>query len=275
MMFHWAKDLYRLILDRPLKPGTILFGRYRINKMLGMGSYGITYTALDKDSGKTVAVKQLRKTKAWTKAGRQFFERETGIQKQLKCPSIPSIHQAGQDKRGRFIVMDYVSGKTFEDLIFEEGIRYTEVEALAVLKEVLIIISSFHEKGIVHRDLRIPNIISDHGKLHIIDFGLACRLYRKQEHHNQRKTVNNLMREVSVESDFYALGHFLLFLLYSNYEPDTKKEKSWEEELTLSPEVHRLIRRLLQIDESFRSAVEIIDKISFLLPENKREMKTI
>ncbi|MCQ6266794.1 serine/threonine protein kinase [Fictibacillus sp. WQ 8-8] len=274
MMFHWAKDLYRLILDRPLKPGTILFGRYRINKMLGMGSYGITYTALDKDSGKTVAVKQLRKTKAWTKAGRQFFERETGIHKQLKCPSIPSVHQAGQDK-GRFIVMDYVSGKTFEDLIFEEGIRYTEVEALAVLKEVLIIISSFHEKGIVHRDLRIPNIISDHGKLHIIDFGLACRLYRKQEHHNQRKTVNNLMREVSVESDFYALGHFLLFLLYSNYEPDTKKEKSWEEELTLSPEVHRLIRRLLQIDESFRSAVEIIDEISFLLPENKHEMKTI
>ncbi|MCK6256108.1 serine/threonine protein kinase [Fictibacillus sp. KIGAM418] len=272
MMFHWAKDLYRLILDRPLKPGTTLFGRYRINKALGMGSYGITYTALDKYSGKTVAVKQLRKTKAWTKAGRQFFERETGILKQLNHPAIPTVHQAWQDDCGRFIVMDYVSGKTFEDLIFEEGIRFTEVEALSILKEGLSIVSSFHEKGIVHRDLRIPNIISDQGKLHIIDFGLACRLSEDDDHLVKYKQ-RNPMREATIKSDFYALGHFLLFLLYSSYEPETKKEKSWEEELSLSPEVQSLLRRLLQIDESFRSAEEIIREINPLLPSH--EAKTI
>ncbi|MDN4074314.1 serine/threonine protein kinase [Fictibacillus terranigra] len=257
MMFHWVKDLYRLVIDRPLKPGSTLLGRYRINEVLGMGSYGITYAALDADSRKTVAVKQLRKTKSWTKSGQQSFEREKEILEQLNHPAIPSVHQSWQDECGRFIVMDYVSGQTFEDLIFQEGIRYSEIEALEIFKEVLGIVSSMHQKGVIHRDLRIPNIISAHGKLHIIDFGLACGLSGDHEHPQKRMKVN-LMREVSVKSDFYALGHFLLFLLYSGYEPVTKKEKSWDEELSLDPEVRSLIRRLLQIDESFKSAKEIM-----------------
>jgi serine/threonine protein kinase, bacterial len=62
---------------------------------------------------------------------------------------------------------------------------------------------------------------------------------------------------ISPISDFYALGHFLLFLLYSTYEFEGAKEKRWEEELGLSESARRIIRKLLAIDGLYQSCKEI------------------
>ncbi|MDI3410208.1 hypothetical protein QKW52_06430 [Bacillus sonorensis] len=69
-----------------------------------------------------------------------------------------------------------------------------------------------------------------------------------------------------MKSDFYALGHFTLFLLYSGYTPITKDEKSWEEELSVSPGLKAVLRKMLQIDPPYESAQDIIaDLKSFCL----------
>ncbi|MDN4524470.1 serine/threonine protein kinase [Fictibacillus fluitans] len=260
MNFHWIKTIYRFIADQPLPKGHLLFQRYTIEEVIGMGSYGITYRATDFITGNHVAVKQLRRTKSWTEEGRKSFEKEKQILQELSLPEIPTIHPHTANEKGQFLVMDYVAGKNFEDLIFSEGKVYSEQNALAIFTQLVSIVQKIHEKGIIHRDLRIPNIISSGEKLHIIDFGLAFKLSDEAGGKAAEKH-RNLMREVSVTSDFYALGHFLLFLLYSGYEPQSKKENSWEEELSLSPGVHQMLRRLLQIDESFGSAEEIIAEI--------------
>ncbi len=76
-------------------------------------------------------------------------------------------------RKKAFFVMEYMPGKNFEDYIFSDGHVYTEREVFKILYEILEIVSVFHSKGIIHRDLRIPNILMKENEISIIDFGLA------------------------------------------------------------------------------------------------------
>ncbi|MFD1358888.1 serine/threonine protein kinase [Fictibacillus halophilus] len=256
MINELLKDLQRTLFDRPLKPGLLIQERYRVNEVLGMGSYGITYLALDSLTKTTVVLKQLRKTKAKTESGLRSFRRESETLKIINHPQIPKLLDEFQNDLGLFITMEWIQGDTFEDLIFRDQHTYNERETIAILLELLNIIESFHEDGIIHRDLRIPNIIKRNGKLHIIDFGLACFLSDEETLDPDDHPEKLRMRAVTVKSDLFALGHFALFLLYSSYEPQTKKEKTWEEELTISHSFKTALRKMLQLDEPFHSVAE-------------------
>ena len=69
----------------------------------------------------------------------------------------------------------------------------------------------FHSEGIIHRDLRIPNILMKENQISIIDFGLAKWKGEDDERATTYEGEQALMREVQFRSDFYALGHFSLF----------------------------------------------------------------
>jgi serine/threonine protein kinase, bacterial len=256
MMTEILKVLQRTLFDRPLKPGLLIQGRYRINEVLGMGSYGITYLAHDRLTGTTVVLKQLRTTKAKTESGLRSFQRESEILKAVQHSQVPKLLDEFQNDKGLFITMEWINGDTFEDLIFRDHYTYSENETITILLELLNIVDSFHEKGIIHRDLRIPNIIQRNGKLHIIDFGLACFLSDQEAADPDDHPEKLRMRAVTVESDLFALGHFALFLLYSAYDPQSKKEKSWEEELNISHALKAVLRKMLQLDDHFRSVSE-------------------
>ncbi len=62
-------------------------------------------------------------------------------------------------------------------------------------------------------------------------------------------------------SDLYYIGHFLLYLLYSNYSPTNRKERSWQEELQLPRDVEKYIERLLLIGPAFSSVEEALQSI--------------
>jgi serine/threonine protein kinase, bacterial len=257
MMTEVWKWLQRAWFDRLLKPGQLIENRYRIQEILGMGSYGLTYLAEDITTNTIIVLKQLRKTKARTKSGLRSFNREAIILKSVQQPYTPSLLNHFENAKGHFIVMDWIQGKTFEDLIFHENHVYDEKDAVNILLKLLDIIGVFHQKGIVHRDLRIPNILEYDGELHIIDFGLSCFLTDKEPTDREAHPEKQKMREISVKSDFFALGHFTLFLLYSGYEPTSKKERSWEEELSISPALRSILRKMLQLAEPFTSAAEL------------------
>jgi serine/threonine protein kinase, bacterial len=250
------KDLQRTLFDKPLKSDLLIHNRYRIKEVLGMGSYGITYLALDIQTNKTIVLKQLRTTKARTKSGLRSFQRETEMLKALQHQRVPKLLDEFQNELGYFIAMEWIQGDTFEDLIFRDHHTYSEKETVSVLLELLTIIESFHQKGIIHRDLRIPNIIQRNGKLHIIDFGLACYLSDKELQDPDDHPEKLRMRAVTVKSDLFALGHFALFLLYSAFEPQSKEEKSWEEELNISHSLKVVLRKMLQLDEPYHSVAE-------------------
>ncbi|MED3943159.1 serine/threonine-protein kinase [Priestia megaterium] len=246
------KYLYRWLVDRPFKKGKVICGRYEIIDVLGMGSYGITYVANDIVQQKKVVVKQLRKTKQRTSQGLKSYHYEAKLLSQLNHPQIPSLYEAIKTDEGCFLVMELIRGKTFEDLIFEEKCVYTEEQALNILLNILDVVSAIHEQGIVHRDLRIPNIIDVNGTIYVIDFGLA-RFLGDHEETSTLIEEQQFMRQTSAASDIYALGHFLLFLLYSGYEPTEQQERSWEQELHLSAPIKTIIQKMLRADESYES----------------------
>ncbi|WP_394547899.1 serine/threonine protein kinase [Priestia aryabhattai] len=246
------KHFHRWLVDRPFKKGTVICERYEIINILGMGSYGITYVASDIVQQKEIVIKQLRKTKQRTPQGLKSFHYEAKLLSQLDHPQIPSLYEAVEIDEGCFLVMELIQGKTFEDLIFEEKCVYTEEKALVILLDILEVVSAIHEQGIVHRDLRIPNILDVKGTIYVIDFGLA-RFLGDHEETSSLIEEQQFMRQTSVASDIYALGHFLLFLLYSGYEPTEKQEKSWEQELSLSAPIKTIIQKMLRADEPYES----------------------
>jgi serine/threonine-protein kinase len=262
--------MYTAMIDRPMKNGTIVAGRYEIKQVLGMGSYGISYLASDLKSHGDVVLKQARKTKFKTKKGQRAFEYEAKLLRLLSHPNIPSLHDVIENQQGCFIVMDYIKGKTFEELIFHEGQSFSEKQAVQIVLNVLHITAYFHQQGIVHRDLRIPNILNEEGCIFVIDFGLARFLHDEPEEIEHEWIEKQFMRAVNIQSDLYALGHFMLFLLYSEYEAESAVERSWEEELNLSRRLTGIIRRMLQLDQPYDTIDSLITDLTDYL--NNREI---
>ncbi|KKI88674.1 hypothetical protein WQ54_29595 [Bacillus sp. SA1-12] len=249
------KRIYSKLIElseTPLKTSDWICGKYKIIEMIGKGSYGFTYLVKD-DLGQISVLKQLRRYKMLEASGREAFKREAHTLKALNHPAFPVFYEQFEDNQKQFIVMEYKKGKTFEDLIFQENSAFSESAALKELYEILKLVRYIHGNGYVHRDLRIPNILKNEEEYYIIDFGLARKI--NDQSHKIEENINHLekrlFREVSFKSDFYALGHFLLFLLYSSYEPTSKKQQSWEEELQISYSAKKILRKMLQLDEPY------------------------
>jgi serine/threonine-protein kinase len=251
------------LLERPLNNGYTVNDQYVILEFIGRGSYGLVYLAVDKVTNQTVVVKQQRKRRAKGKIISSYLRKESNILSNLKHPQIPKYMNFITEDNKHFLIMEYIDGKNFEDLILGEGFKLDEVTSLNILLEVLKVIEYLHNKGIVHRDLRLPNIIIKNLQVYVIDFGLAISLDEDviKDFSHEFPLEKRLFREPSVKSDFYALGHFLLFLLYSTYEVTSRKKRSWEEELNISAETRKIIRRLLRMDTSYESIGQVIEDV--------------
>lgn len=247
------KNLLLKYGERPLKAGDVIDHRYTIQKVLGKGSYGITYLALTKRD-EPLVLKQLRAYKAASDSGLSSFRLEKELLEQLSSPYFPAYSGSFIWNSKHFIAMEYISGDTFEDLIFLKKESFGEKESFRILLKVIEAVEVLHAKGIVHRDLRIPNILLKHESIRIIDFGLAARIGEGPDPAELGKSFSREKRhyrERSFQSDFYALGHFVLFLLYSQYVPVSKKNRSWEEELALTQHSKDTIKRMLKLQQPY------------------------
>lgn len=262
----WLADNW---IDRPLKPGTVING-YRLTEVLGSGSYGIAYLARQLDTGQNVVVKQVKPSLRGTPKGEAMQHYEARILQTLQHPAFPRFLDLFTWQRQHFLVMSHMRGETLETLLFERGTGFAEDDAVALVRRIAVLVAHLHEQRIIHRDVRIPNVLLDGDQLQLIDFGLARFIGDAPTYAaatlDGYPAEKQLKRAVHPQSDLYALGHFLLFLLYSTYEvhPD-QEEKSWEEELALSPALRAILRRLLQHDPPYQSIEELIAALTLYL----------
>jgi serine/threonine protein kinase len=250
------------IVERRFQQNEIISERYQIISHLGVGSYGNSYLVVDQRSQQKKVLKALRFHKRITKSGKIGFELEKKLLKSLKHPGFPHYYEDGTYKSIPFYTMEYIKGKNFEQLIFQDGRKYTETEAFVIADELLELIHYLHDHQLIHRDIRIPNVIANDSKIVLIDLGLTQKCNQEIE----EKPKRNLRKEVNPQADFYGLGHFLLFLLYSNYSfPIDQKESSWEEELKISYQAKHIISRLLQIKACYESCAQVKSDFKKLL----------
>ena len=146
---------------------------YRIIEKLGEGGMGVVYLAEDKHLARRVAIKFLTSTDRHYRAR---FIREARAVSALSHPNIATVHDYGETDEGQpFIVMEFIKGKTFSDVLGDGITMRRAVEVVASIAEAL---SEAHEHGIVHRDIKPSNVvINERGQVKVLDFGLVKNLF--------------------------------------------------------------------------------------------------
>lgn len=155
-----------------------LSDRYDHIGSLGSGGMSVVYKARDRNLDRIVAIKQLSNAMSGVQMVLRF-QREACAYAALKHPNIVNVYDFGFDEENKpFLVMDFVEGKTLEELIAENG-SLNIPQTLEVFIQLLDGLSHAHLKGIVHRDLKPANVMIqrltavDRLQVKIMDFGIA------------------------------------------------------------------------------------------------------
>jgi serine/threonine-protein kinase len=169
----------KLIASRLFPPGTLLEGKYRVERTLGVGGMGAVFQAVHTLLDKRVAVKViLPGVSADEHRLRDRLIQEARVASATGHPNITSVTDMGHTPEGNlFVVMEYLDGKTLRQLL-EEQEALPVAHAARLMKQVLSGLEMVHRKGIVHRDLKPDNLMlvtGDDGEevLKILDFGIA------------------------------------------------------------------------------------------------------
>jgi serine/threonine-protein kinase len=156
-----------------LAPGSLLGGKYRIEKLLGEGGMGAVYLAENLDIGRKVAIKVLHANLAKDEQLLVRFRQEARATAAIGHPGIVDVLDMGTTENGAaFIVMERLEGETLGDRLDRVG-RLSVPEAARILGEILDALAAAHGKGIVHRDLKPDNVFLTERGSKILDFGIS------------------------------------------------------------------------------------------------------
>lgn len=153
--------------------GTILGGRYELIEKIGEGGMAIVYKARCRILDRIVAVKILRDEYSKDNNFVEKFRTEALSAARISHPNIVNMYDVGQDGEVYYIVMEYIDGKTLNEIIQEQAPLSVE-KAVDIAIMICDGIHHAHEKGIIHRDIKPHNIlITEHGMVKVADFGIA------------------------------------------------------------------------------------------------------
>jgi ABC-type oligopeptide transport system substrate-binding subunit len=192
--------------------GTTLLNRYYLEAELGRGGMGVVYRAQDTLLNRPVAVKLLSAGSLGTE-GRQRLLIEAQAAARLNHPNIVNVYDVNESDGVPFIVMELAAGNTLRD-----AQPATMEEVIAIARQVTAALEHAHASGILHRDLKLENIVlSDSRMVKLMDFGLAriSDAARLTQEGMLMGTFSYLSPELiqgdpaSPQSDLYALGVML------------------------------------------------------------------
>ncbi|KAI9478210.1 MAG: kinase-like domain-containing protein [Benjaminiella poitrasii] len=265
---------------------------YRICKLLGVGAFSKVYLAHQLTRDEFFAIKTIRKGKLFDDPRvRSSIEREINILKYINHPNIVHLETTMETEKMICIVLEYVEGGELFDFVkkmHRAEQKVDEMQVRALFLQLLHAVKWLHERNIVHRDLKLENILihkDEEGKflLKITDFGLArvvdpespllvtrCGSEEyaapeiiKQESYDGRKT------------DTWSLGIILYSLLvgYLPFRYDVRKQErvsqlfyriaraevKWPQDCLISEEVKQVVHAILERDPQKRVAIQEIE----------------
>lgn len=226
-------------------------GKYRIEKVLGQGGFGITYLATQNLLNRKVAIKEFFYKEycerdettyhVWlgTQSNHALVERfmakflkEARTISQLEHPNIIRVHDIFKENNTAYYVMDYIDGESLNDMIIRKG-ALQEKEAVSYIGHVADALKYIHQRNMNHLDIKPSNIMIRKGDLRVIliDFGLSKQYdtqgaqtsttpvgishgYAPMEQYKQGGVST-----FSPQTDIYSLGATLYKLVTGNTPP--------------------------------------------------------
>jgi eukaryotic-like serine/threonine-protein kinase len=148
-------------------------GKYKILDRVGEGAMGVVYRAHDPVLNRAVAIKVMADSVARDDLLRGRFLREAQAAGSLQHPNVVTIYDFGEVDGHLFIAMEFVEGEDLEQLLGSDR-PLTTLQKVDIIIDVLGGLAYAHKRGIVHRDIKPPNIrIDADGRARIMDFGIA------------------------------------------------------------------------------------------------------
>jgi serine/threonine-protein kinase len=208
-----------------LPPGTILQGRYLIERVMHPGNMSTVYGARDENvAGQSCAIKELQDAylpaQLRPDAARRFMK-EAEILSKLRHPNIPFIKDFFTEQGRYYIVMELMEGENLEQHLTAQGRRgFSEKDVLAWVVEICGILHYLHSLNppVIHRDIKPANLVrGSDGRIFLIDFGIA-RIFAPQQKGTLIGTPGyaapeQYKGETSEASDLYSLGITIYELL--------------------------------------------------------------
>ena len=203
-------------------------GHYQITEKLGEGGMGIVYKARDTHLDRFVSIKVLPAEKVADPERKRRFVQEAKAASALNHPNIVHVYDIDQSEGTDFIAMEYVDGKTLDQLIPRKGMRLSNTLKYAV--QIADALATAHTAGIVHRDLKPANVmVTEKGLVKVLDFGLAkltervesdeTRTTETLEPHTEEGSIVGTVaymspeqaegKKVDARSDVFSLGSVL------------------------------------------------------------------
>ncbi|HOP02747.1 MAG TPA: serine/threonine-protein kinase [Flexilinea sp.] len=171
-------------------PGSVLNGHFVVGKLLGQGSFGITYLCFDLDKNKKVAIKEYFPSEYVRRnnlemipdavnysdlviRGMEYFCEEVKILMEFnQHPNIVQIDDYFFENGTAYFVMEYVEGVSLKNYLDIKGDRISFEESWEILLPIMRALAEVHQAGLLHRDVAPDNIfLCQNGETKLLDFG--------------------------------------------------------------------------------------------------------
>jgi serine/threonine-protein kinase len=237
-------------------------GRYELTELIGKGGMAEVFAAHDRKLGRVVAIKRPRRDANEGAAISERLRREATALASIESPHVVAIHDVGATADGAYLVMQRLHGRTLDDEIERRG-PVTAARACRIARDILAGLAAVHDSGLVHRDLKPPNVLLDRAdRAVLLDLGAALHPRKRPltAPGSVLGTPGCLAPEqlalgpIDGRVDLFQLGLLLLFLIAGNTAGRGVDPRS----LAIPPAMRDTISRALApVDERYTSAAEM------------------
>ncbi|MCC7529976.1 MAG: serine/threonine protein kinase [Candidatus Melainabacteria bacterium] len=282
--------------------GALIDERYRVESLIAKGAVGSVYKAKQELLGRQVALKVLHGYLGADPESLVRFHREAKAISRLEHPNLLTLYDFGMTADGQpYFVMDLLNGTTLAKVLTKEG-RLDARRALTIIKQVLEALCEAHRKGIVHRDIKPPNIVlveKEETKefVKLVDFSIA-KMADNSTIDPVQLTVDGIIcgspaymspeqcrgSDVDGRSDIYSIGIVLfealtgkrpfsakdlISLMYLHVNDEPPKLSDVEPDLQFPPMLEEMISSTLAKDPASRpqSVEALLARLNSVLAE--------
>jgi len=241
-----------------LQPNTTLQGgKYRIERVLGQGGFGITYLAVQTSDNRQVAIKELFLNGVNERVGtviqvsnsandtlfekqKEKFKKEAKRIMSLDNEHIVKVYDLFEENNTVYYVMDYLKGESLASKMKREGHPLTESEVMDILPQLLDALSEIHQYQIWHLDIKPANIMLVDNNIVLIDFGASKQITPSEmtstalyftPGYAPAEQTGMLFKQFGPWTDLYAVGATIFNLLTSKSPLDFDIEEFKEDDL--------------------------------------------